>query len=409
MKKVRSYFLFLLMLTLYVVWSSYVLYTGSQGRDKLSTEQTLVYKSPRRVEKRHIAFVKVHKAASTTVQNIFLRFAMQRDLLVVMPYVPKFFYPNIISIHSTVTSRNILPAPRNRSYDILCCHVIYNRTAFELIMPRDTVYIGIVRDPFEHFKSVLNYFRPKQVFEIDDPFPVSRFLENPKFYNNGTSLSFLDNRMAVEYNFPSHVFQTRNKTEIQQYILKLDTEFELVIVVELFDESIILMRRLLNWKIKDVLYMKQNVKRKGRGEFFFNPGDAYRHKVWDEIDYALYDHFYKKIQAQLREQGPDIYEEVLYFRRLRRDMEFFCQQNPESDDTFEVVISRWSNAFIVTGKDCHYMTIPEISYIKELRLKQYGYFRDFPPGKGLGTALHPNVIKFLNSYTSTKQDELATN
>ncbi|XP_060070343.1 galactose-3-O-sulfotransferase 3-like [Ylistrum balloti] len=347
-----------------------------------------------RAEKRHIAFVKVHKAASTTVQNIFLRFAMQKDLLVVMPHVPNFFYPNVISTYNTVTNRNILPAPRNRSYEILCCHVLYNRTAFERIMPQDTVYIGIVRDPFDHFKSILNYFRPKQVFEIDDAFPESRFLQDPEFYNNGSLSSFLDNSMAFEYGFPPNLFKTRNKTEIQQYIMKLEKEFQLIIVVERFDESMILMRRLLNWKIKDVLYMKHNVRRKGSGDFLFSPGDGYRHSRWDELDYSLYDHFFKRIQFQLREQGPDIYEEVLYFRRLRRDIAFFCQQIPGKDSTYTVTASRWNDAFVVTGKDCHYMTIPEISYINELRLKQYGYFRNILPVRGLETAFKSSVGSF---------------
>ncbi|XP_069131677.1 galactose-3-O-sulfotransferase 2-like [Argopecten irradians] len=374
MKKLRSYYV-VVVLVLYIIWLSYVMYTGPHRHDKVSTQQTFV-RGKKDVEKRHIAFLKVHKAASTTVQNVFLRFAMRRDLLVVLPKVPKFFFPNIISLRNTITSRNILPAPRNRSYDITCCHVIYNRTAFDRIMPRDTVYIGIVRDPFDHFKSILNYFRPKQVFDIDDPFPVSRFLENPHFYNNGSSISFLDNSMAMEYNFPPHVFRTRNKTEIQRYIHKLDSEFDLIMVVEHFDESLILLRRLLNWEIKDVIYIKKNVKRHGAVDFLFNPGDGYRHQIWDEIDYALYDHFYNKLQALLRAQGPDIHEEVNYFRRLRRDIEFFCQQYEDDFDTYKVVKSRWTAAFDVTEWDCHYMNIPEIPFIKELRLKQYGYYQD---------------------------------
>ncbi|OWF51733.1 Galactose-3-O-sulfotransferase 3 [Mizuhopecten yessoensis] len=411
----RCYFLFLLVLTqilLYATWSSYVFHAGNRCQGKVSTEQTNAKEThlSGHSEKRHIAFVKVHKAASTTVQNIFLRFAMQRDLLVVVPHVPKFFYPNIISLDDTVTSRNILPAPKNRSYDVLCCHVIYNRTAFERIMPSDTVYIGIIRDPFDHFKSALHYFRPKSVFEIADPFPVSRFLQNPKFYNKGSSSSFLDNRMAFEYNFPSHLFQTRNNTEIRQYILKLDTEFQLIIVVELFDESMILMRRLMNWKFKDLLYLKQNVRIKREMEFNFNPGDAYLHQRWDELDYALYDHFYRRLQAQLREQGPDIHEEVLYFKRLRRDIEFFCQNmhNPGSYASFYVTTSRWSDSFVVTKRDCHYMTIPEISFIKEIRMKQYGYFRDLPQLDKPKEALWQNVMRFADGNISVNQAKFAS-
>lgn len=378
---------------MYSIWSTCVIHTGSRTRLPVEQcqHQSLLYgddtfanenndnpnaKHP----KRHVAFLKVHKAASSTAQNIFLRFAVKRNLLVVLPRVPKYFYPNIISTYGTVTSENILPAPTNRSYAILCCHVIYSRQAFARIMPKDTTYIGIVREPFEHFISILNYFRPRQVFNIVDPFPVSKFLQNPNLYNKGAIQSFLDNRIAVEYNFPSHLFETRNKTEIHNYILKLENEFHLIIIAEMFDESIVLMRRLLNWKIEDILYMKQNVRRIESLDFRINPGDVDLYKRWAELDYSLYDHFFKRLQIQIRKQGMDFHEEVLHFKRIRRGMELFCKKLPgqsRADEyRYSVLSSKWNDAFDITRGKCQYMTIHEISFIKEIRLQQYGYFKD---------------------------------
>ncbi|XP_060069064.1 galactose-3-O-sulfotransferase 3-like [Ylistrum balloti] len=330
--------------------------------------------------KRHIAFLKVHKAASSTAQNIFLRYANRRDLVVVMPHVPKFFYPNIISTGSTVTSKNILPPPANRSYEILCCHVLYNREAFVKIMPIDTIYIGIIREPFEHFTSILNYFRPGEILNINDTMAVSKYLQEPSRYTKRTSNSYANNRMAREFGFPSDLFTTHNKTEVQLYLQKLESEFELMIIVEQFDECMVLMRRLLNWKLSDILYIKKNVKHKLFEKIKFTAGDVNLYKRWAVLDYALYDHFYQRLQNQIRMQGPDFYDELLYFKRMRHDMEFFCNPMLGAKGTtiHQFAASRWNPAFVITEKDCHYMHIGETAFIKEIRLKQYGFFNDRP-------------------------------
>ncbi|XP_069126778.1 galactose-3-O-sulfotransferase 3-like [Argopecten irradians] len=327
-------------------------------------------------ERRHIAFLKVHKAASSTAQNIFLRFAKSRDLLVVLPLVPKFFYPNIISMATSVTDKNILPVPNGRIYEVLCCHVIYNKEAFARIMPPDTINIGIVRDPFEHFISTLNYMRPSGVFNIESPDPVSVFLQDPTKYVKRSSQSFANNRMSFEFDFPKELFETRDKAGIERYLQKLDSEFELVLIVEMFDESVVLMRRLLNWGIKDILYMKLNSRKHLYERIHFKPGDVQLYKIWAEIDYALYNFFFKRLQTQIQYQGPTFHEELLYFRSLRQDMQIYCEKKPVSSVPFHVVSSQWTDAFNITKEDCDYMMKGEIPFIREIRMEQYGFYND---------------------------------
>ncbi|CAC5371439.1 unnamed protein product [Mytilus coruscus] len=129
-------------------------------------------------EVRHIAFLKVHKAASTTIQNMLLRFGTERNLTYVIPSVNS-IYPNVISLLETVTSNNIRPIPLlSTHFDILCLHVLYNRTAFGQILPNDTVYIGTLRDPFEYFISMMLYFPIMfERFNISGPRAITDFLE----------------------------------------------------------------------------------------------------------------------------------------------------------------------------------------------------------------------------------------
>jgi hypothetical protein len=49
--------------------------------------------------------------------------------------------------------------------------------------------------------------------------------------------------MAVEFDFPSSLFNKYSKEESTAYLEKLDSEFHLVIILEYFMESVVLMRR----------------------------------------------------------------------------------------------------------------------------------------------------------------------
>lgn len=355
-------------------WQNFIWQPPDVYNERKRSGYEIVHTGNNNEVKHHIAFLKVHKAASSTVQNIFLRYAMHKDLVVVVPHVNKLFYPNIISTGKTVTPNNILPPPENKSYEVLCCHVLYDRTAFEGIMPSDTVYIGIIREPFGHFVSILNYFRPREVLDINDTLAVSKYLQEPLLYTKPNSKSYVNSRMAREFGFPPDLYITHNESGIELYLDKLEYEFQLVMIVELFDESMILMRRLLNWKLRDVLYVKKNVKHNLFEKIKFTAGDVERYKKWAVLDYALYDRFYQRLQNQIQMQGPDFYEELLHFKRVRRDMDFFCNPMPgvKPSAAYHCPASKWNQPFIITTEDCHYMNIGETAFIKEIRMKQYG-------------------------------------
>ena len=43
-------------------------------------------------------------------------------------------------------------------FDIAGDHLRHNREKFQKAMPDDTVYIATLREPYSHFKSVVNFF-----------------------------------------------------------------------------------------------------------------------------------------------------------------------------------------------------------------------------------------------------------
>lgn len=84
----------------------------------------------------------------------------------VLPKVRKGHYDNVISQGTSLNEDNIVPPSKNNTFDILCCHVLYNRRAFQKYIPGKTAYIGIVREPFEQFIFTLKYFRPHTYLKI---------------------------------------------------------------------------------------------------------------------------------------------------------------------------------------------------------------------------------------------------
>lgn len=50
----------------------------------------------------------------------------------------------------------------------------------------------------------------------------------------------------------------QNYTAVKNYIKFLNKEFDLVMIMDYFDESLVLLKRLLCWEIDDILYVKLN-------------------------------------------------------------------------------------------------------------------------------------------------------
>lgn len=333
------------------------------------------HKSPDIAEKRHIAFLKVHKAASSTIQNIFLRFGTKRNMTFVLPSVGA-IYPNVISTHETVNGGNIRTPPPSRAFDILCMHVLYNRTAFAAILQNDTVYVGSIRDPFDYFVSFLEFFREIHGrFNISGPGALTDFLEDPEKHDitisNPTSAlyGFTKNRFAIEYGFSKELITKYDRMKVLEIIAELDKEFSLVIIVEHFDESIILLKRILKWKTKDVLYISKNSR---NDELLkIGPRDRERYRKLSPIDYDLYEHFYLKLWRQIQLERR-FHEEVLHFKMIRRDVVDYCLDMKKNSSELVINETEWHEAFLVTVTDCHYFLLNEIEFVNLIAKNQYG-------------------------------------
>ena len=338
-------------------------------------------------EVRHIGFVKVHKAASSTMQNLFFRFGIRRNLTFVFTTNPNYFSKKYNSSYPVVK-----PTKRD-THDILCVHGIFNEDLYAEVLPEDSVYIGIVRDPIETFISAVNYYsQPSQLLPYLQKIPGNKLhnlIEQADMYEEDF-FSYTKNVMARDFGF-------RNTTDpvlVQKRLTELDQKFRLVLISEYFDESLVLMRRYLHWNIKDILYIANNVFSSKKWTIStLNETHVNTLKHRNSLDFEVYNFFYKRFWEMFRGEGDDIHSEVLRFKEILRMVKPFCNRVSNATNTpmhtkdhvpnkglafnkshvsdrLVIDTSRWNDAFEIRTLDCKLMTKDELTFIQLLRRLQ---------------------------------------
>ncbi|XP_053378473.1 galactose-3-O-sulfotransferase 2-like [Mercenaria mercenaria] len=198
----------------------------------------------------HVAFLKVHKAGSTTVQNLLFRFGMRHSLNILLPKSGN--YLNRAS--------QKIPLKAGEHYDIFACHTVYQKQWFDSLLPTDSVYIGIVRDPMVRMISSAYYYR--DVFGVGylKRVPHANFIHELVNYPDKYDRAFFShtrNSMGKDFGF-QHDIEPTNKSQIRKYLDQLNSQFLLVLIMEKFDESLVMLKRLLNWSLLDIIYWKMN-------------------------------------------------------------------------------------------------------------------------------------------------------
>ncbi|KAK3802429.1 hypothetical protein RRG08_017614 [Elysia crispata] len=351
-------------------------------------------------EIRQIVFAKVHKAASSTMQNIFMRFALARNLSLVLPK-----QKTSVSEHLSVIDRDkIVPHPQARQiYDVLCSHVLYDEEQISRYFPKAAVRIAIVREPLKQALSALKYYyrvwdptgalrRGYKKYKTD---PINSFLQHPEdFYieSRGPSNSYINNRMSVDLGFQLNSFEEskRNNTKIKEFLKKVQRQFDVVLVSDYFDESLVLMRRILRWAMKDIVYLKVNVgEEQTRPEWhkkpLLNSTVVQKFREWDEIDFQLYDQF-SNIFLETIVREPLFWEELKAFRTIQTDVRYFCLEDKTSK-ILKIAQTVWTNSFSISRLECELMCTDEIKLTNLMRAIQTKRYEDYMKRKNNPTLL----------------------
>lgn len=317
--------------------------------------------------KHNIVYIKAIKCASETLTAIFRRFGYTHNLSFVLPPNDKIYLGWPYDLQ-----KGYYREPKTDHFNLLCEHVVYNEKYMKKLMPKDTIYLTSIRQPFAQFKSMFHYYNVAELVGIkDNEDSLVKYLAdlpkyeqiykstkvNPKRYCIPANFSMSRNLMSYTLGFDSYIAnKSRKNFKIKHWLEYLEREFELVLVVEYFEESLVLLRRILCWTWKDILYIVQN-KANYTYKYMSSLEDVY--KSWSVTDYALYNHFNKSLWQKISKQSTDFKTEVFSFTKTRQRVERFCDAvlKKKSKLKLHMIVpqNKWTPAFLLKWSDCFAM------------------------------------------------------
>lgn len=313
-------------------------------KDEQTTKQTTT--SVRCITKKRIMFLKTHKTGSSTITNILNRFGNKYNLSFALP-------TNKISFAWPHRFRTITMMPLYGKPHILCNHARYNKPPLHHLFPKDkSAYITILRDPIQQYESIYIYMKLWEGLKIDGGGDHVLILD--KYLQNVTSVKsarldgklasrLLRNPMLFDLGLDFRYYQ--DMTAVWKYIKFLEKEYDLIMIMEYFDESVVLLKRILCWELEDIVHFKLN-ERLDRDKRNFSERIEKNIKSWNKADFMLYDYFNKTLWTKIAKEGPDFYEDLAQFRQLQKEI-------------FDTCVVSTSQAKAYTGK-----------YVKGYRLRQ---------------------------------------
>lgn len=193
------------------------------------------------------------------------------------------------------------------SYDILAHHTRWNQSEVEKIMPEDTIYVTMLRHPVDLFESLWSYSKLSAAYGMT--------LEEFAFANKSSEKfrkrvrgQLGQNQMHWDFGVPQN--QIENVEVTKGLIREIEANFDLVMIAERFDESMVMLKNLLCWGTPDVASFKVNARNESLKVGLSNDVRT-KLQEWNNGDQVLYSYFYEKFDKEVKEFGASRMSEEL--------------------------------------------------------------------------------------------------
>ncbi|KAM5165102.1 uncharacterized protein ACMZJ9_007526 [Mantella aurantiaca] len=332
----------------------------------------------------HIFFMKTHKTASSTIMNILFRFGESNNLSFALPSynASQFFYPfyfNAAFVENFVQNFR----RTTHKFDIMCHHMRFHLQEVEKVMPKDTFYFTILRNPVSLMESSFAYYKTTDIFI--NAKTLEEYLMNPyKFYNITSQYSsFGRNLMTFDLGLNNNGPESSKYFQLAQKTIEI--MFDLVLITEYFDESLVLLKDALCWTFDDILSFplnsRSNATRKVLPVRF-----QQRIKIWNQLDWQLYVYFNNTFWKKVDEFGHERMKQEVEELRMRRSLQSEICLQGQVDPTyikdedlkpFQAGIARilgynLKQELVEAERSmCKRLITPELQYTQLLLNKQY--------------------------------------
>ena len=251
-------------------------------------------------------------------------------------------------------------------------------------LPADTFIFSTYRHPWSVLLSAMNYhgwFHNTEKFKLK---PLETFFK--KASNQTKQLVTVK---SIVYLFPhlNTKFSTRDSflKVLEQDLHRLLDKMPLIFITEYFDESLLLLKRIMCWDMKDIIYTR--LKTGTYKNYLYENMTHYKHLYFkeNEADFALYDLYNQTFWSLIRGLDSDFNKEMEVFKSINQKVETFCEPMHDKlrhsysliwdvmqeNRTLTVKETDWNDSFQVTVEDCVLMAINEEVLRNILLAKQY--------------------------------------
>ncbi|XP_078000507.1 galactosylceramide sulfotransferase-like [Glandiceps talaboti] len=186
-------------------------------------------------------------------------------------------------------------------------------------MAPNTVYVTALREPVSLFESSFSYFNFGGPFGLSGPAGLNDFINDIYlFYSTNPSVRLL-NPMLFDLGMDTD--KMWSMTNIDNRIRYLDEKFDLVMITDYMDESLVLLRNLMCWNTDDIVAFSMNTRASYSKTDIF-PAAADKIKKWHAGDVKLYDYFNRSLWQRIELFGNKRMQTEVEELKSRREYYF---------------------------------------------------------------------------------------
>nr|XP_027221256.1 galactosylceramide sulfotransferase-like [Penaeus vannamei] len=244
------------------------------------------------VPQNSVYFLKIPKCASTTSFQIFVAYGVKHGLNFALPHLPPEYHGS----------------PDGR-YDMVVYHTLFDKERAQQMVKESAKYVAAIREPASRFESMWYFAEYEKKFGMT----LSAFAKAQQYASTPQrKLNTIASFFGVKD--PS---DRATESEMHSKAKGLNETFDLVMIAERFDESLVLLKHLMCWDTQDIVYVKAKIR-----------SASYRPKSSEAImdrlrelnrqDVILYKFFSEVFEEKVKAFGEE---------RMRREVEDLRQAN----------------------------------------------------------------------------------
>lgn len=258
------------------------------------------------------------------------------------------------------------------------------------VMPGDSFYFSVLRNPVAMMESIFTYYKSIQAFHktnsLDDFLKTSWRNYNSSVTNN----HYAHNILAFDFGFDNNVAADAVDFEdrVSRVIAAIERDFHLILISEYFDESMILLKHALCWSLEDVVSFKLN-SRSERTRRRLSSDTVEEIKKWNALDWRIYQHFnntfWYKVNSLVGDQ--QMMREVSQLRELQDELANTCLKDGRAVEPSQIKDAALKpfqyGAAVIQGYNlnphidqqtrakCERLITPELQYTERLYTQQF--------------------------------------